>query len=74
MKDQKIFRHKFTNGLSAIATADNENKVWVRYYNGLNPIESIRKEESSYEYHFVINIEKDIAEWCKENDYHLWSY
>ena len=74
MKDQKIFRHKFPNGLSAIATTDNDGKVWVRYYNGLEMIESVHKDKSKYEYLFVVNIEKDIREWCDENEYTLWNY
>jgi len=72
MKDQKIFRHKFTNGLSAIATTDNDNKVWVRYYNGVEVIEQAK--ESDYQYHFIINMEREIRDWCEENEYTLWSY
>lgn len=74
MKDQKIFRHKFANGLSAIATTDLEEKVWVRYYNGLEEIETISLKDSNYQYHFVINIENEIRDWCEDNGYTLWSY
>jgi len=72
MKDQKIFRLSGFGNLSAIATVLEEGKCWVRYYNGVNPIESINTY--SYEYDFVMSVEKDIYDWCEENDYHLWSY
>ena len=72
MKAQKIFRIGGFGNLSAIATVTNDNKCWVRYYDGTEVIESIYT--SGIQSKFVLAVEVDIINWCKSNDYHLWSY
>jgi hypothetical protein len=72
MKDQKIFRLSGFGNLSAIATVLEDGKCWVRYYNGIEVIEALSSE--CIESKFILSVEKVIIWWCKENDYHLWSY
>ena len=73
MKDQKIFRVSAFGHLAAIASVTDDNKVWVRYYHGMNLITDI--QNGGFNYRFIEEVNVQILEWAeKENNYTLWSF
>lgn len=72
MKDQKIFRINGYGNISAIATTNFEGKVWVRYYDGLEVIETMYS--GGVQSKFILDVESEIRTWSEENGYTLWSY
>lgn len=72
MKDQKIFRVSAFGHLAAIASVTDDNKVWVRYYHGMNLITDI--PNGGFNYRFIKEVTEQVDEWATENNYTLWSY
>lgn len=72
MKEQKIFRLSTFGNLVAIASVTDDNKIWVRYYDGRKPITDI--PNGGFYHRFIKSVVEQVEQWADENKFNLWSF